>query len=164
MRLLLVPNVSMLGYFFKKISVGFISLTLHSLIQAWVVRNWHILPSDKSPKWHSDILLNAILAFKKDFGPVKLKRGYSSRLEMFRILPKCQFNNSLGLGSSFRNLCLCVQITKVLIANRGEIAMRIMRSCRKFGIKTVAVYSEADANAVCFRWGPSASLLTSVFI
>jgi len=39
-------------------------------------------------------------------------------------------------------------ISKVLIANRGEIAVRIIRSARKMGIKTVAVYSNADKNAL----------------
>ena len=38
--------------------------------------------------------------------------------------------------------------TKILIANRGEIALRIIRACREMGIKTVAVYSTADRNAL----------------
>ena len=37
---------------------------------------------------------------------------------------------------------------KILIANRGEIAIRIMRACKELGIKTVAVYSDADKNAL----------------
>src|SRR5262245_24009154 len=38
--------------------------------------------------------------------------------------------------------------TRILIANRGEIAVRVIRACREMGIESVAVYSDADAHAL----------------
>lgn len=45
---------------------------------------------------------------------------------------------------------------KILIANRGEIALRVMRSAKEMGIKTVAIYSEADRNALFVRYADEA--------
>jgi acetyl-CoA carboxylase biotin carboxylase subunit len=52
-----------------------------------------------------------------------------------------------------------MNMKKILVANRGEIALRVMKSARKMGIKTVAVYSEADRNAPHVKFADEAVCL-----
>jgi len=50
-------------------------------------------------------------------------------------------------------------IKKILVANRGEIAIRIMRACREMGIPSVAVHSEADKDALFTKYADEAYLI-----
>lgn len=68
-----------------------------------------------------------------------LRRKLSNKLLHFQVIRARSFSESASASK---------RIEKILIANRGEIACRIMRTAKRLGIRTVAVYSDADRESL----------------
>ena len=96
------------------------------------------------------------MKFKKQVVPgdrLKLEVKIIKQNRNRRSNCNCKWRNSSKRRAYF---CSCIkkgisQMNKILVANRGEIAVRIIRACKEMNIKTVAVYSEADKDAMHTR-------------
>lgn len=73
------------------------------------------------------------------------------RRSLFPWFHRSEWSGKTSNRAKTRILFFVQKFSKILIANRGEIACRIIRTCQEMGIKTVAVHSDVDSNSV--SWG-----------